>query len=458
VTRIPALPRRTVLAGGLGLAAGLVLPGRLRAAPVLPGAEALVLVMSDLHSAYERAAQTVAAVDAALAANPGVPALVAINGDVFERGNAVALRSAGAPDWAFLEALRRRAPVVLNLGNHETALVDDMAETVAAARARGIEVVSNMADERTGRPFAPHRATVVLGGRSVALVGIATDEIGTYRQPVRPTLRLPEPAAWARENLPASLAGADFAVVLSHAGVVADRRILPLLPDGTLLVGGHEHLRFRHADGRTRYVHAGSWNRAFTVAAFRAGEPVRLEEVAVEPGDPADPAVAAAVLEAYERHLTPAETEVLGRLPAPLDLPAAARLLVRTLAEAAGADVGLMSHTTLGTGLPGGDVTRYAFDAFIRFDGGLARAEVDGATLAAILERANQDGDVPLERRIGDFVYADAAAPSPDRRYGIVTTGWVRLNAERYLGRADIAFADVPDLRVKAAMAAALPR
>ncbi|HZH27321.1 MAG TPA: metallophosphoesterase [Azospirillaceae bacterium] len=454
--------RRTATRLLAGSAAPLLFaPARLGAAQ--SGPDLIVVILSDLHSGYDRAAPTLAALDGMLALYRGVPALIVINGDVFERGNTVALRTEGLVDWAFLAALRRRAPVVLNIGNHEGALADDLVHVVASADAADLLVVSNIVDRRVGLPFASARVRLALGGRTVHVVGLATDDASAYREPVRGTLDLPAPVAWAEANLAGALAGAQFGIVLSHAGVAADRRILDRVPDGTLVVGGHDHLSLVHGHGRTRYLHTGSWNRQLTVAGigFQGGRPeIALLQVPVDAAAPGDKEMAALVRETMARHLTQSEREVLGRLPAAMDLSAAARFLARSVAAAAGGQVGLINHTNLGTGLPAGQVNRHAFDAFVRFDGSLFKAEVDGDTLRRILARANQDADTPLDLRTGDFVYANEvpAAPAPEARYGIVTTGWVRQNAGRYLGRDDIAFTEVPNARLKAVAAQALPR
>lgn len=427
-----------------------------RADTPLTGAEILLVAMSDLHSAQEGAAAALGVVGAALAANRGVPAAILINGDVFERGNAIALRSAGVADWALLGALRRLAPVVLNLGNHEGALIDDMAEVVRRAQAIDLVVVSTMRDRRSGQALAPAHADLALGGRTLRIVGIATDAMATYRPPVRALLDIPAPAAWAAANLPALLEGNVARVVMSHAGVMADRAMLPLLPDGTLLLGGHEHLRFVHAEGTTRYVHTGSWQRFITLVGLRSGHAPVLREVAVEPGGPADAAHQALWREVHAAHATPADREVVMRLPAGLPLGDAARRAAAAIAEATGAASGLIAHTSFGTGLPAGEVTRLAFDAFLRFDGPLQAAEADAAALAAVAARANQDDARPLAARSGDFVYAHPARTAAPAR--LAASDWVARNAATYLGVETLRFATVPELRIKPVVEAALRR
>src|SRR5690606_9467793 len=108
--------------------------------------------------------------------------------------------------------------------------------------------------------------TLDLDGFPVRVVGIATDAITTYPAPTRELIDIPEPAAWAQANLAAELGDGAFPVVLSHAGIIPDRVILPLLAEGSLLIGGHDHLVLEHAEGATRYIHTGSWSSLFTLA------------------------------------------------------------------------------------------------------------------------------------------------------------------------------------------------
>jgi 2',3'-cyclic-nucleotide 2'-phosphodiesterase (5'-nucleotidase family) len=431
--------------------------------PLAAPSDARLIILSDLHSAYESAAATLGAVAAEVRAAAGRPIAIAINGDIFERGNVVALRSDGVLDWRFLEALRSLAPVVVNLGNHETALLDDLAEVVRRLRAIGITVVSNIGDARTGLGFAEPVVDLAAGGRILRIAALGTDELMTYRQPVRPTLVLPEPAAYGRERIAGLLAGADIPVVLSHAGVSADRAFLDRLPPGTLIVGGHEHLTFLHgqADG-TRYVHVGSWNRGFAVADISSHGGRRLIDVtrrAIAPDTTLDKGHAAAVREMVQKHLTEQDRVQVGRLAAPLGLGDAARVLAGAMARATQSHIGIMSHTTLGTGLPAGSITAYDLAAFIRFDGPLFLAELDGATVASLYGVANQDGELPLAARRGDFIYMNVEPVSQAFRYRVVTNGWTRLpaNQRRYFDREGLTFTEIPEKRLRAIMAEALP-
>jgi len=456
----PGVPRRALLALPAGWGAPRAAGAETRLGDAsLAGADALLLVLSDLHSAMERAAALLGTIDAVLAAHRGVPAFILVNGDVFERGNAIARRSEAVADWAFLAALRRRAPVVLNIGNHETALIDDLAEVVARARKLDLRVVSNLRDRRSGLPFAEVSAGFRLsGGRRLRVLGLATDEALTYRPAARALIDMPEPVDWARERLPSLFAEAEARVLLSHAGIAADRAILPLLPGGTLLVGGHEHLRFTHAEGATRYLHTGSWNRTLSVVGLGLGGTlprIEVREVAVEPGQAEDPTHAALVREVTAAHLAPEDAEVLFHLPAPLKLPQAARAACAALARATGSQAGLLGHTGFGTGLPGGPVRRLDFDAFLRFDGPVFRAPADLAALAAMAPRLNQDEALPLAGRIGDYAYVNSLPRHPGL---LASNSWVRMNAAHFLGTEALHFDPVPNLALKPLVAGALAR
>jgi 2',3'-cyclic-nucleotide 2'-phosphodiesterase (5'-nucleotidase family) len=452
--RLPAVSALRRLALLLALFA-VAAASALRAAP-----EAMVVVAGDLHSAYERSAQFVAHVDRLKAEHPGVPLAVLLNGDTLEYGNLVARRTAGALDFEFFAALARRAPTVINLGNHEPEF-HDVPETVKRLRAAGLDVISgNLRDRATGRPYAPATTAVRLGAHTLTLVGVTTDRLSTYRVAIRPDLDLADPAVWAQANFPALLRDAVLPVVLSHAGLKADRAMLPLVPDGTLFAGAHDHLRFVHAAGRTVYFHSGSWMEHVSVARLERGAD-GLRWTVTQPrlaaDDPADPALAARIRETLAAQLTAEEKATVGRTPRALGPSEAALFAVEAARMAARADAAMVGGTTFGAGLPAGAVTRFAFDACVRFDGPLFAAEVDGAWLAALLARCNQGPDTPFSARAGENLVAAAPVrPEPGRRYRFVTTDWVAKNATTYLGGNPPALVELPGLKLKGAVLAAL--
>lgn len=422
--------------------------------------EALVILTGDQHSAYERTAQVVATVDRLKAENPGLPLALLLNGDTLEYGNIVARRSAGAVDFAMFAALARRAPTIVNVGNHEPEFYD-LAETVARLQATGVTVVCNITNRATGRPFAPAAAKLRLGREEFNVVGVTTDNLATYRVAVRPTLNLADPVVWARNNFPALLAGDAPAIVLSHAGIKADRGLMPLVPAGTLLAGAHDHQRFIHPFERGTYVHSGSWNEYLTLAWLHrdaAGRPRWVvEQIPVAADGPADPELAALIRETRAQHLTPEDTAVVAHTAAALGPAEAARTVVAALREAAGVDAAFVGNTTFGAGLPAGDVTREEFDACVRFDGTIFTAEVDGARLQQLLAAANLGPDTPFELRRGEFSHAAGpAAIDPAKTYRIATTDWGARNTARYFGDPAIIWREQTGLRLKPAALAKL--
>ncbi|WP_395773421.1 metallophosphoesterase [Agrobacterium pusense] len=407
------------------------------------------IVISDLHSAYERIGQLLAAIETRIAADKA-PHIILLNGDLFELGNAVATRSAGEIEWTFLAALAKLAPTVINIGNHESDIDNDLANFVSRAQALGITVLSNIIDKRSGNPYAPSSAAVKAGEREVIVAGLATNAINTYPKATREMLDIPQPVEWAKANLPEIVKADAINIVLSHAGVVADRDILPVLPDGTLLVGGHDHLNFVHEEGATRYVHTGSWCTSMTVATIAGpGKAAAIETVTIDRDAPASPALKTLIEQTLEKHLTAEEREVVGKAAKAMTVDEAGRHVAHLIAAKTGADVGFLGHTSFGAGLPAGDIRRYDFNASLRFDGKLMVTEVDSETLVQILKRCNQDSNIPLAARTGDYLYAMPEKPEKKGRYKLVCNDWSATNQKSYFGRSDLAFIEVPDVKLK---------
>jgi|GEM_PF-394432 len=310
--------------------------GRARA-PVL----ARVLAMSDLHSAYERSAQVLAALRAEVR-RQSVPHLIALDGDIFEHGNVVSVRSQGAIDWAFLAALPSIAPTVVNLGNHDNDLTPDLHAVVARMQGLGISVISNIIDARTGQPYARAATEIALGQRRLRIIGFGTNSLNTYPKDSRDWLSIPDPTDWARAHLPPLLNGADLTLVMSHAGVAGDRGMLSALPDGALMIGGHNHLLFQEPLGRGLYAHTGSWNNAYTAADYLSDGSVRAQSRSVALDGPADPALAALIRATLAQHLSAQERAVLGSSPAALSLGDTGRAVAAAFARFAGAQAGFI--------------------------------------------------------------------------------------------------------------------
>ncbi|MFB9950206.1 metallophosphoesterase [Rhizobium puerariae] len=407
------------------------------------------IILSDLHSSYERMGQLLAAIEKQVA-EATVPQVILINGDLFELGNVAASRSGGEVDWAFLGALAKLAPTLFNIGNHEPDFDNDLAHFVERARRLGVTVLSNIIDKRSGKPYAPAGTTIEAGGLKVRIAALGTDAINTYPKATREMLDIPKPAEWAKANLPALLGGDGINIVLSHAGVVPDREILPILPDGTLMIGGHDHLTLMHEQGGTRYVHTGSWSSAITIATLASvGKAASLRRIDIDRDAASSATLKDLVSAVLAKHLKEEERAVVAHTAKTMTLGETARFAAEAMTAKAGADIGFIGHTSFGTGLPAGDVNRFDFNAALRFEGKLMTADVDAAALDAILARCNQDGDMPLAARTGDFLYAAPKAPEGKQRYRIVCNDWSAVNQKSYFGRGDIAFAEMPDVKLK---------
>jgi len=168
------------------------------------------------------------------------------------------------------------------------------------------------------------------------------------------------------------------------------------------------------------------------------------------------PRIASLIAATLATHLTDEDRAILGVSPRALILGETGRAVAAAMAQAADADAGFIGHTTLGTGLPVGAVTRYAFDAVVRFDGKLMVAEVPSVQLESFLACANQDRPMPLAERSGDFLYGAASGVVGNDRARVVTTDWCALNQAEYFGTTDLVFAEVPGARVKATAVARL--
>ena len=370
------LHRRLVLKGAVAAAALTAVPGISLAQS---SSDAVLFTLADMHSPYARLPAILDRLRSLRAEAAGRPTALLINGDIFERGNAVALRSGAAADWAFLSAVAAEMPVYVNLGNHETAILDDMATFVARADQAGIHVISNLLDRRTDRFFAPVAARIGLGGIDVSLLGLAATNPFVYRQPVRDTLTFLNTAQFVADAFADSTADADLALIMSHAGVSPDRSYIDGLPAGTVIQGAHDHLTFDLVRNDVTYFHGSSWGTQLGVLELAKGDGVsvtyRTETIAPEGGDAA---LAEMIAAQKAEHLTAEDTEVIAEIPQAMDMHNSILVATDAVRLATEADIAVLGHTTFGAPLAAGPLTRYDFDAFVRFGGGIRVANIPG--------------------------------------------------------------------------------
>jgi 2',3'-cyclic-nucleotide 2'-phosphodiesterase (5'-nucleotidase family) len=461
------LSRRHFLKIAAGAMSSLAWPENRRQAAcqeMKPPDLALIL-LADLHSGYGNTAQLLHAVRAVVREHEAhCPVQILINGDIFEGGNIVAARNGGLIDFALLDELTRLAPVSVAIGNHDSDLFDP-AEFVAQVTRRGARIVTDIVDPRTGQLYGePSAQFKAAGGQTVRLAAMGTPSMFTYPEKYRACYRVPPPGVYAKEHLGKLFVGSDLNIALVHARLEDDQAVLPFAGSPCIVYGGHEHLRFTHREPGGLHLQSGAWSHSFVAvtARFTAGGAAELhsEDFLMDRQGPADAPMAALIQREMALHLTAEDNRTLGALPEALDLDHAVLFAAEAVRRASGADVAFLGHTTFGDGLPAGPVTAYDLSSFVRFDGPMAGAEVDGATLIdTILPRTNQFGDYPYERRIGDYLYASAIEPKRDRRYKIVVNAFVASApalTEAYFGTAQMKWKPVPDVKLKAAVIAAL--
>jgi 2',3'-cyclic-nucleotide 2'-phosphodiesterase (5'-nucleotidase family) len=450
--------------GILGIGLVLFLAGQALFASGLqerPEVDAVFVNMADLQSGYERYPELLTAVTQIADGYSDTPLVILINGDLFESGNVVAQRSAGAADYELLRRLTDLGTVVLNLGNHEFD-IHGPAEFVSRAEELGVRVIGTIRDADTGELIVPASTRLSAEPGSVTVLGVATDQMNTYPEGVREAIQIPDPIEWVRSEAEDHVGRSDAAIVLSHAGLSADRELLRALPqDRTLFaVGGHDHLRINTEHAGIPYMHNGfkAGMMRVTELAVRDGR-VELTHRAHEMSDfiPQAP-FEGRIAGLLDEHLQSEERAVVGRSPEDMTVLEAARWAVDTLAERTGADVALLNHTSFGAGLPEGPVSRFQFDQFLRFNNDVVQAELSGETLRTIMEVSNQGDDTPLAERTGDFVYASDVSVDPDESYTVVTSGWVASssNQQRYLGTSGIDFTPMNGAKTKTLLAEAL--
>jgi len=447
----------------LGVVASALTAATPRSARAAEAPDLLLILMADLHSGYAYTAALVKAVRDLVAGNRGAQAAIVVNGDVFESGNALCLRNNGKIDLELLRKFADLAPTIVNIGNHDGDIIDPQT-FVAEVGKLGGTIVTNITDPRTGALYGAPGTQISVKGRTVKVSALGTPALETYRNGAA-WYSVPRPGPYAASHFPEIMAGADFHLALVHAGFRADAAVLPSADAPFLLHGGHDHLRLIQRLGTSGlHIHSGYWSNGLAAVgvSFADGGGVRIDaqQIQLKRTNPQDAGLASLIASERSALLGEADLKVLGRLPAELALDDAALFAAQAVRRAAGADIGFLSHTTFGDGLPAGSITAFDLSSFVRFDGGFTSAAVKGAALAdTILPMTNQFGDFPYARRTGDFLYSTARNVDRDRTYKVVVNSFATLspaNLDAYFGGKDFGFEPVPALQLKSTISAAL--
>jgi 5'-nucleotidase/UDP-sugar diphosphatase len=447
----------------LGVVASAVAALTPCSANAVGGPDLLLILIADLHSGYAYTAALVKAVRDLVRANMTAQVAIVVNGDVFESGNVLCVRNNGKIDLEVLRVFASLAPTIVNIGNHDGDILDPQAFAAEVGKL-GATLVTNIADPRTGAPYGIPSTQIFVKGRKVRVSAIGTPALDTYRNGPA-WYSVPAPGPYAASHFPEIVAGADFHLALVHAGFAADAAVLPSTNAPFLLHGGHDHLRLTQMLGTSGlHVHSGYWSNGLAAIGVsfidEGGVRIDAQQIQLTRTSPQDPDLASLIARERSMFLTEADLKPVGRLPVELDLDDAALFAAEAVRKAAGADIGLLSHTTFGDGLPAESISAFDLASFVRFDGGFTSAVINGAMLAdTILPMTNQFGDFPYARRTGDFLYSTARNVDRSRTYKVVVNSFATRSTsslQAYFGTTDLTFDPVPALRLNSTIAAAL--
>ncbi len=421
----------------------------------------IAINMADTHSSYDTYAKILWKVKELKKQYQNSQILILFNGDLFESGNIVAQKSQGLVDLHFLERLEEYAEVIINIGNHEFDLMSPK-EFLLTTEKTGATVVGNV--EAEGMPKISPYTDIKIANKNIRIIGIGVDQIGTYPVDLQESLTIPEPIKWAQLNYPNFVKDTDYTIILSHAGLVPDMAILKYLDgDSSILymAGGHDHINIREYVHGIEYMHNGFKGEQLNIAEIYISDRKKPElifkDIFTKDINEKDEEMQSLIDSVTKKELDEKDLEIVGTVPKDMSVVEAALWTVEAMRKKTGADAAFLNHTSFGAGLKKGKLPRYLFEQFMRFDNKVMTAEVDGETLSKILKRCNQHEKEDLNTRSGDFLYTGHLEPKENKKYKIVTTGWIALEVNQipYFGR-KIHFEQIPNLITKGLIAEAL--
>lgn len=435
----------------IGATASLISCDTPNAPEFVYSADAMIICLADLHSCYHNLPRLATAI-AGIASQANGYVVVAVNGDIFEKGNPAALRSGGAPDLAFLRRIQSFADqVVVNIGNHEGDMSNNMSEIVALLEQNNITVVSNIKTPGGNGWLAKPAHTITTPRGTIQITGIATDDLSTYPEVHRTAWEFPEARQYIQSELPQYLRTSPAVnLVMCHDGVATDKSLLESLPVNTVVLGGHDHVRFVQRSGNSVALHTGWWGERFDVVGVRFERSeaiISWQSQLITPGTPLDPVVGAAVSQAENEFLAAEEKNVVAQVPRSLSNAASMAQCVLFAKMAAGTDAACINNTTFGAPFSVGPLRLYDLLSIVRFDGPMLATTVSGIQLQQIAARANQYTLPNWNNSTGEYpVGSFPATISPSATYTLAVNAWIAANQERFLGLQGLAFAPLPSV------------
>ncbi|MBT9156759.1 MAG: Mannosylglucosyl-3-phosphoglycerate phosphatase [Firmicutes bacterium] len=352
---------------------------------------------NDIHSRVASSATTLGyariatIVQAERAANPNVLLLEA--GDAFH-GQSIANISRGQAIVDIMNILQYDAMVP---GNHDFNFGQERLRELA-----GMARFPLLAANIEGSNLPSHVIRTV-GGRRIAIIGIATPETAYKTHPRNVVgLTFQNPSESIRRLVTTLRAQADLIVVLAHLGQDGDYTSLALardVPGIDLIIDGHSHDVGALQVGRTLIVQAGEFgNHLGRVDVVFDPAGVRLANGLLEAAHSTTVAQDPRVLEVinrYNQQVNAIHAQVIGNTTVRLE---GERAFVRTaetnlgnlvtdaMLRATGADLAVTNGGGIRASIPAGPVTRrHVFDV-LPFGNLVVTQKVKGAQVLELLE------------------------------------------------------------------------
>jgi len=391
--------------------------------------------------------------------NPGGTLLLSA-GDMFQ-GTAVSKEFNGKPVLEVMNAMKFDA---MTVGNHEFDWGQNVLVDLSRA-ARFPFLSGNIRDGYGKRPLwlKPY---VILErkGLKIAVIGMTT-ELTQYivkSENVKGLTFLKAGDALPPAIKEAKSQGAKTIVVLSHAGLDADKQTALEIPGIDVIVGGHSHTAVTTpvVAGRTIIVQAGCYGHFLGVLRLKidpeSGRVVEftktrvLKRVYSGPNDPFDPDIAG-IVRRYHDRIKDRFSVVVGETT--VDLVRNYRgesnignLIGDAMREAEKADIAFHNSGGIRADVPASKITLEQLYAVLPFDDVLMSMDLTGKQILLILEqnaavergilqvsglKVKYDMTRPVGKRVVE-VEVGGRPLRPDKSYRVVTTDFLAAGGEKF--------------------------